>query len=98
MQLAFLTALALLVPALAYPIANTTEEVPASVVSEIPQTEWESDLPNMDIAGTSRGVEFPFSDEAIDSIVMLGADVAALVLDDSIYFINTTIADAASEV
>ncbi len=44
--------------------------------------------------GTSKGVEFPFSDDAIIEAVNLGSDVAPIVLDDAVYFINTTIADS----
>jgi len=44
--------------------------------------------------GTSKGVQFPFSDDAILEAVDLGTDIAPIVLKDSVYFINTTIADA----
>ncbi|CAM9011469.1 unnamed protein product [Wickerhamomyces anomalus] len=44
--------------------------------------------------GTSKGVEFPFSDDAIIEAVNLGSDIASIVLDDAVYFINTTIADS----
>ncbi|ODQ59802.1 hypothetical protein WICANDRAFT_62388 [Wickerhamomyces anomalus NRRL Y-366-8] len=44
--------------------------------------------------GTSKGVEFPFSDDAIIEAVNLGSDIAPIVLDDAVYFINTTIAES----
>ncbi|CCH44526.1 putative secreted protein [Wickerhamomyces ciferrii] len=43
-----------------------------------------------DIPGSSQGVEFPFSENAIIEAVSLGNDVAPVVLKDSVYFINTT--------
>jgi mating pheromone alpha-factor len=46
------------------------------------------------VVGTSNGVEFPFSDDAIIEAVALGDDVAPIVLDDAVYFINTTIVEA----
>jgi len=47
-----------------------------------------------DQVGTSKGVKFPFSDDAILEAVSLGEDIAPIVLDDAVYFINTTIADS----
>lgn len=46
-----------------------------------------------DVKGTSNGVEFPFSEDAIIEAVALAEDIAPIVLNDSVFFINTTIAD-----
>lgn len=43
--------------------------------------------------GTSDGVEFPFSDDAIIGAVPIGNGIAPILLDDSIFLINTTIVD-----
>jgi len=42
------------------------------------------------VVGTSNGVEFPFSDDAILEAVALGDDIAPIVLKDSVFFVNTT--------
>ena len=47
--------------------------------------------------GSAADVEFPFSDDAIIEAVALADDIAPIVLNDAVFFVNTTIADAELE-
>ncbi|CCH44524.1 putative secreted protein [Wickerhamomyces ciferrii] len=65
----------------------------STVAAPVNITESANGEAEADVPGTSQGVEFPFSKEAIIEAVSLGNDIAPIVLDDAVYFINTTIVD-----
>ncbi|CCH44525.1 Mating factor alpha [Wickerhamomyces ciferrii] len=85
MQLSLLTSLAivstLLGSSFAAPVENINIKDNGNGTSEA------------DVPGTSQGVEFPFAKEAIIEAVSLGNDIAPIVLNDAVYFVNTTTVD-----
>jgi hypothetical protein len=87
MKLTICTALALIIPSLALPIANTTEVISDSAISKVPV---ESAF--QEIEDTSQGAAFQISENAIESVWMLAEDVSAITVDDQVLFINNTIA------
>lgn len=88
MKFSLVAALALVAPAFALPITNEGAVDSTSVLNST------ITAPESDVPGYANGVEFPFSEDAIDTVVLLGPDVGVIVVDDAVFFVNITMAEA----